>query len=514
MANKIDSNVTSFAFNEESAFKTVGTGPWYGLDVNIYSDFGAQIDKISREPINGTRQRLKGSVNSVVCIGAFNVDITRSALSRLMQGFFYKSVSDFVSTTPINGASTPITAVAAGSGVYSAAAGLSIFSANQLVNCTGFTNSANNGVFKVISATATTLTLVNSASVAEAAPPAAAKIEVIGYEFGAGTLAMSVTAAAMTLTASAGGGAALNVLQAGQWVFIGGDAALTAFATGGTGFARVLSSTATTAVFDKTTFTPVADAGATKTIRIYYSSIYNNATSYSGISVRSYQLERQLGSDGNGTQSEYIVGAVPNELDINFKNKDKITADMKFIAMGYESRIGSIGVKTGTRTAINPNETGYSSSLDVYRAAIAPYSTTLLNSPAIVGYLTDIKFSIKNNANIAEAIGETTGFDVNLGNFDVSADSDGYFTTLSAVNAISSNTDVTMDIIISSPNGDGTYHGKVIDLPLMEIGNGKLAVVKDQAIKIPLTSKGLKSTLGYTASWSEFKILPAIAAPL
>jgi hypothetical protein len=512
--NKIDSNLSTFAFAEEISLQVLPGSPiWYGMDVNSYSDFGSDVTKISREPINGTRQRLKGSVSYISANAGFNIDLTRSSISRLMQGFMFNNAIENTTTASLNAAQILLTAVASGTGVYSAVAGLGSFVANQLVNCTGFTNAANNGIFKVISATATTLTLANPASVAEV-PTTSSVIEAVGFEFAAGALALTVSAASMVLTATAGG-SNLQSLKVGSWVFIGGDLGVNQFSLDNCGFARVLSTTATSATFDKTTFTPTANVGAAKNVRVYFSNFYANATTSSGIITKSYQLERQVGNDGTGIQSQYVNGAVANEFNIAFKNKDKISADLTFVGLNSEERDGIQGIKAGTRTTIATNEACYNSSLDVYRAALAPSIVGVLNSPKSVGFVTDLKFSIKNNVTALEAIGEVTGFDVNIGSFDVMGDLEAYFTTFQAVKAIKANTSMTLDLIISSPNEDGfSYHGKVIDIPLIEIDGGKLNVVKDQSVKMPIATKGLRGSAGYTCSWSEFKALPMLAAPL
>lgn len=511
MANKIDSNLTSFSVAEESTLGVLPGSPiWLGVNVNSYSDLGAAVEKVARTPIDGSRQRSKGGVSHISSSGGFSADLTKDTLSRLIQGFMFANAVDPFSTWPRTGTKLAITAVAAGTGVYSAAAGFA-FTVNNLVLCSGFTNAANNGVFKVTVATATTLTTNNAASVVET-PPVTAKIEVVGHEFAAGDIAQTVSGGKFTITSTAAG-AVLAALNIGQWVYIGGDAAGQQFATGGSGYARIYDKpTASSIRFDKSTHTPVADTGTGKTMRIYFPRFVKNATNAASSVTRSYQLERQLGNDGSGIQSEYIIGAVANEITFNYKMKENITTDLSFVGIDSETRNGATGVKAGTRFA-DQNEAPYNASNDVWRTTIAPLNTGTLNPAAYLGFVTDYKITVNNNASGLDAIGEVTSFDVNIGSFDVSGDIEAYFTTIAAIEAIKANSNVTMDSIICSLSTDGTYSGKVIDIPLIELSGGLNNVTKDQPIKIPVSHKGLKNEFGYTVSINEFQVLPAIAAP-
>ncbi|RQM43774.1 hypothetical protein EHZ19_32430, partial [Paraburkholderia bannensis] len=95
----------------------------------------------------------------------------------------------------------------------------------------------------------------------------------------------------------------------GEWVFIGGDATATKFTNAANnGFARVRAVAATYIEFDKTAGTMVAETGTAKTIQLFYGNVIKNERDANLIKRRTYQLERTLGQDANGTMSEYLVG--------------------------------------------------------------------------------------------------------------------------------------------------------------------------------------------------------------
>ncbi len=62
------------------------------------------------------------------------------------------------------------------------------FAAGHLVRMTGFSNVANNGVFKVTTGSATVPAMLGANFAAEAAPPAAARMKVVGFEGAAGDI--------------------------------------------------------------------------------------------------------------------------------------------------------------------------------------------------------------------------------------------------------------------------------------------------------------------------------------
>lgn len=505
MPNKIDSNATGLAIAEEviGSPKTLpGTPIWYTLEPNTYSDFGGEVSTVSRDPINPTRQRKKGTVTDLDASGGFNTDVTQNNLTRILQGFMFANYREKFDTIPING--TAITMTATTTTTYTAASGLGSFLANDLIFASGFTNAANNGLKLVASATATTVT--TTGNVVET-PPAGAELQACGFQFTSGDCTMTVASGVATLGATTKNLTQLN-LNVGEWIFIGGDQTAEKFATCPVGYARVASVSATQIVFDKVTAAFVTDTGVGKTIRIFFGKFLRNESVPASIITRTYNIERQLGNDGSGIQSEYLEGAVANEFTLNIPQADKLNADLGFVAMNNAFRTGVTGVKSGTR--VNAlGEGAFNTSSNVYRIRMNIINPTTLQPTALFAYVTEANISINNNASLAKAVSVLGGFDITVGTFEVGGSVTAYFSDVTAVQAVRNNSDVTLDAILAKSNA-----GMVIDLPLLALGNGRITIEKDAAVTVPLETLAAEGGKGYTLGITVLPYLPTAAMPV
>jgi hypothetical protein len=506
MVNKIDSNSTGLSYAEEETIKTLPVTPvWYPLEPNSYSDFGGQIKTVARNPINSSRQRKKGVTVDLDASGGFNQDLTQTNLTRLLQGFFFADLREKVTNQPMNAAATLVSAVAALTDTYTFGSGAlgSSYLVNDIVLASGFGVSANNGLKIVASSTATTV-VVGDGLADEAAPPATAELAVVGYQFASGDATITVVGDTVTLVNTTKDLTTLGLI-AGEWVYIGGDTAVTQFATAAdNGFARIQSIAIHAIVFDKTAGTMVADAGAAKTIQLFKGNVLKNESNPALIKRRSYQLERTLGQDANGTMSEYLVGTVSNQLTLSVKQADKVTADLAFVATDNEQRNGTTGVKTGTRKTLSP-ETAFNTSSDFSRVKMHQV-TTSTNPTALFAFLTEFTLTVNNNISPDKAVAVLGAFDVSAGTFQVSGNVTAYFADVAAVQAVRNNADVSIDFALVKNNA-----GLVWDLPLLALGDGRLSVEQDKSITLPLSLDAAESLAGHTLLLNEFPYLPTAA---
>lgn len=507
MADKQDSNLTGLRIAEEATLKVLpGTPVWYPMEPNSYSDLGGQLKTVARNPINPSRQRKKGTITDLDASGGFNQDLTLNNMTRAMQGFFFASIREKPSSAPMNGTAVAMTAIAAADDDYTAAAGLpTTIVAGDLVFASGFAAAANNGLKTASGASIVTAISVNESLSDEAAPPAAAKVRKVGHQFAAGDLSIVLNGTLARLTSAAVTMTNLGLI-AGEWVYLGGDAALTTFTSVNKGWARVGAIAATYIEFDKTEWVPIADVGTLKTIQLFFGSVLKNESDPTLIVRRTYNIERTLGNDANGVMSEYLVGAVANELTINVPQADKVHVDLSYVALDNEQYAGTIGVKGGTRPT-QTAEACFNTSSDLTRIRLGVVSETNSLVDPLFAFATELTLTVKNGVTPNKALGVLGGFDTSAGTFEVGGKGTFYFANVAAVQAVRNNSDVTIDLILQKANA-----AILFDIPLLGLGDGRLNVEQDKAIMLPLDMSAAESKFNSTFLFMSFPYLPNAAS--
>lgn len=505
MVNKVDSNSTGLSYAEEASIGVLpGTPIWYPLEPNGYNDFGGQLKTVARNPINSSRQRKKGVITDLDASGGFGQDLTQNNLTRMLQGFFFADAREKPNTLPLNGTAVPITGVTTVDDTYAAASGLGVFLANHLILGSGFSDPLNNGLKSVASASATGV-VVNE-NLADETPAATAGIQAVGYEFDSATLDVDVAGTYPKLLRASGTVDFTTLgLVPGEWIFIGGDTAGELFVNAANnGFARVRSVAATYIELDKTSGTMVAETGTGLTVRIFFGNVIKNELAAS-IVRRSYQLERTLGNDDDGVMSEYLVGAIPNELSLQVRQADKVTVDLGFVATDNEQYAGSVGVKSGTRLSL-VDASAFNTSSDFSRIKMHLITAGNTNPSPLFAYLTELTLNLTNNVSPNKAVAVLGAFDVSAGTFEVSGNVTAYFADVAAVQAVRNNSDVALDFAIVKDNA-----GMVWDIPLIALGDGRLKVEQDQPITLPLSTDAAEGSNNHTLLFNEFPYLPDAA---
>ena len=514
MPDKQDSNVATLRFCEEDSFGVVsGNEIWYALDPNSYSDFGGQIATVARQPISQDRQNRKGLTTDVDASGSFSVDLTSTNLLRLLQGYFATSLDEKGTTAPLNGANVPTTSVATSDDSYNAASGYPSLIARHLLLASGFTNAGNNGLKQVTSRTATKIVVVQNLT-DEGSPPATARLDLVGYKFDAATVDVNATPGDLPTFVRASGSVDWTTIgiEAGDWIYIGDpavDAASDFVTAANNGWARVRSVAAALITFDKTQGTMADETGTGLSIRILFGDrIVNDPEGSAGSSYnrRSFQLERTLGDDGVDTQAEYLVGAIPSELTINFPLADKLTCDMAFVAKDHETVTGTVGVKGGTRPDLLV-EDAFNTTSHIPFMRMGLRSDVDSNPGSLFAYLSELTVTFNNNVTPNKAVSVMGAFEMSLGNFDVNGTTTAYFNTVTAQAAVRDNSDVDICAAVVRDNV-----GFMLDIPLLSLGDGRLNVALNEPITLPLSVTGAKDgTYDYTASFTHFRYLPDAA---
>lgn len=506
---KIDSNVTGLRYAEEASIKVLPGSPvWHPLEPNSYSDFGGQVTTIARNPINSGRKRKKGVVTDLDASGGFNTDLTQTNLQELMQGFFFADLRRKVEF----GGDSELTGVS-GTDTFEAASGLDVFNVGDIVMGSGFTNAANNTIHVVSAVSGTALgvgtTLVNET------PPAGATLVLVGVESATGDIDVSANGSTSlpALTSTTLDFTTLGLIP-GEFVYVGGDATAAKFGTAANnGFARVRSVAANILTFDKTEATMVTETNTTLGIQLFFGRVIRDETG-ALITRRTYNLERTLGvsdtTEPTEIQSEYLTGSVPNELNFVFGTADKLNVDLSFVSSDWETRTGAVGVKSGTRPALVESD-AFNSTSNVPRVKLAQFSDADSAPTSLFAFAETFNISVNNNVAPNKAIGVLGSFDNTAGTFEVGGDMSVYFADVAAANAVRNNADITLEAHVVKNNA-----GVSFDLPLITLGDGRLNVSQDEAIKLPVsnqaaTGAGVVSTMDHTLLMVFWDYLPDAA---
>lgn len=515
LVNKIDGNATGLYYAEEDSPRTVsGDENWFPLEPNSYGDFGGQITKIARNPINASRQRKKGVTTDLDASGGLNTDLTQSNLQDVLQGLMFADARDTttiaVTAVDVDGANPDEFEVASSTGIV----------VNDLIFASGFAEAGNNGVFLVTVVTGTTVEVADGLLTAEASPPAGAQIQRCGHQFAATDLSVDVTGAFPRLFSAAFDLSTLGLIP-GQSIYVG-DSSNAAYSFGSAvnnGWKRVKFVEPTGLggdyiTIDKSDSDMVIDAGTSKTVRIYFPTRILKNELGTDIVTRTYQLERSLGvpdtANPTDVQYEYLTGSVFNTASFNVAPANKITVDLGFLCMDHEQLAAGVGPKAGTHHAIVEAD-AFNTSTDFSRIRMAIVSDTDEAPLPLFAFLTDITLTVDNKATLNKAVSVLGAFDITAGMFEVGGSLTAYFVDVESVAAVRDNDDVTLDIAIARDNS-----GLVIDVPMIALGNGRLNVEQDQAIKIPLdmqaaTGAKYDPTMDHTLMFNFFAYLPTVA---
>jgi hypothetical protein len=366
--------------------------------------------------------------------------------------------------------------------------------AGDLIQMLGNDDAANNGIFDVSSVTDNLVTVSQTLTL-DATPNAAATITTIGFEAGAGDIDVDAASTLPALTSTTADFTTMG-LVIGEWIFVGGDAALEAFtATDASsnsvnnGWCRIHSIEANRLEFDKTSFTMQTEASTSETIRLYLGRVLKNEADPTLQVRRTYQLERTLGTPDDGLpneiQAEYVEGWTPNEFTINYATADKITVSLSGVATDVSTVTGPAALKAGSRPALVSGD-AFNTSNDISRLKLSVLDRLSSSNPsALFAFLTEFSVNINNNITPNKAISVLGAFDVTAGQFNVEGSMEAYFADITAVASIRNNDDITLDVAMVK-GAAGSKSGVLVDVPLITLGDGRLDVTQDEAITLPL----------------------------
>jgi hypothetical protein len=361
-------------------------------------------DRMAADPIK-VNEVNNGPVN-----GELSFPVDNSPFSDWLESLF----CNVWSNTPVREndgtADSVITAVATTNTEVTHTTGAA-FVACQLVRFSDFGVANNNGVFKCTTGGATTSRFVGSGITDEAAPPANARMKVVGFQGADGditALADGIGSTALDLTT-------LGIV-AGMWVKVGGTATGDRFATAAiNGYARVSGTpTATKIPLDNLPTGWTTDSGTGKTIKVWYGDQLKNGTDTIG-----QTLER--GFLGQDTPT-YIVskGMVAGQGEFRFVSQQVATWSITFMGMTGGQSTTSLDASPDAATT-NPI---MAAATNIGRIAEAGSVITGKN------YIRSVTFTVQNNLRELGGIrsdGLVGPQDIGKGSVDVTAAMETYF---------------------------------------------------------------------------------------
>jgi hypothetical protein len=485
----VKTNNISLAYTIESTLGVLPGSPvWKLLEPNDITTFGATITTVAREPIAKDRQRKKGTVTDLESAAEFEHDLTLESFIDFAEGFVF---AEFTGVTV--GA---VSAVTAASDTYTVAAGTALV-AEMLIYARGFTNSANNGLYEVVSSTATTIVVGNF--LVDETPPDNALIEVAGVRGASDDFAITVTGTTAVLT-YAGPVDLTDYITVGQFVHIGGTTAGRQFSAG-LGYGRVTAVAAGSLTLDKLSSTLATDPGTGETVDLLFGRFLRNVSvDDAAFLQRSFQFEAtypDLGGVGT-PEYEYSIGNLANTMAINLPLTDKATVTFGFV--GTDTEPFTQTQKTGGADALLPLQTtAFNTSSDIGRLRITEVDETGLTT-----CFKELTLTLGNQVTPEKCLGTLGAFEMNTGLFTVDLEAQILFTSSDVVAAIRNNTTVTMDFILTNDNG-----AMAIDIPAMTLGGGDKEFPVNESVLLNLTGQAFgDATLGTSIGISLFPIVP------
>lgn len=358
-------------------------------------------DRMLNDPIK-VMQASEGGVNYEL-----SFPDNDSPLSDFLRSAFFNTWVNTPEAFNDGTADSVITDAGTTANTYAVASGGTAFVVGMLVQASGFTNAANNQIFRVASSTGTTIVGTALSLTAETAPPGTAKLKVVGFQ-GA--------SADITATATGLGSTALNFttlgLAVGQWVKIGGTAAGDKFATAALNdWMRITAITATALTLDNRPTGWTTDVGTGKTIKVWFGDQIKNGTTATSLSIEKGFLDL--------TTPVYIVntGMQVNTFSVSMQSRNKITGSFAFMGMGGSE--GTVALDASPDAAT----TGLVMASNANVGRVAENGSTL-TSP---NWASQLDIQIANNLRTIEAVDTASPVGINPGQCTVTGRLVSYF---------------------------------------------------------------------------------------
>lgn len=365
----------------ETAPGTPGTSPLFYQIPFVSSDvFGPQVNKAASKTITPTRGIRSLNMLSKAAKSAFVTPLVFGVIDPLLEGSL---MNTFVNKPTIVNlpATGQITSVANTDSKFNVTSGGASFLEGHIVKASGFTNSANNGIF-LVSGSASgyiSVTELDGTSVSltnEASPPLGAKFQVVGWKAGAD----DIDATSSGLTSTVLDFTTLG-FSPGERIKIGGSDAGSQFTTAeNNGFCRISAIAAHALTFDivPEDFSAEVSSGGIE-LEFFMGDRLRDGSNY----VRFYQ-EKSF-NDRDPVTYTYVSKGTVDTLSLAFKAND--VGQLTWSLNGGDATGGTTRY-SGARDYSNPNTEEMTSSANV--AGLYQGATLVAPPNFVTGFQIDI----------------------------------------------------------------------------------------------------------------------------
>lgn len=417
----MDTNRTALRVAKEATFGGAITNP-------VYKEIRRTSDALSFTPTNEVSAEIESTRQVTDLIntgrdsgGDMGFEYSIENMDAVLEGLFCNAWNR--SPEVINGArweygasATRITAVSATTITLAATSVLSgsainatgtAFVAGHLIQLRGF--AAGNALYRVSASAATTITIAGGPT--DASPAATARVKVVGIEGASGDIVATITGGS-ALTSTVLNFTTLG-LMVGQWVKIGGGGAFSFNTAAVNGFARISAISATRLSFDITQGVFAADAGAAKTIRVFFGDTIRN-----GIAQFTYRIEKEY-QLAAGARFSYAQGQQPAAITVTAETRGVITGTMSWLGADLSEPVASRDAGAVTEGISANSVLDASNSVPMIMEAGAP-----MGAP---NYVSGFGFTLDNGLRARNAIGSPGAIGIGLGRANITGTLTTYF---------------------------------------------------------------------------------------
>lgn len=452
--------------------------PWTVQQPNEISSYSADITKTQRTPISTDRSARKGTVTNIEVAPGFQTDVTLDTFRYWGDGFLY---SRWVGAGNVD---IDVTSVDADS--YNVATMTAALSEGTLVYAAGFALAANNGL-KTVGVGSTTTEISVTGLAVEASPPAEARIYVVGHAAAVGDISVNANG---QLASTVLDFTTLGLVK-GQYIYVEG---FTQTVT--SKLARIEAVTANLITLDNSEF--VTEAGTGKTVSLFVSSFVRNVPVDSADYVKTeYTMEARYNTDP--VIYEYARAVAANQMTINAPLTEKMTMDLTFVAQDLSEPVETPLPGSGYVEFVD-NE-AYNTVTNLNRVRL-----TGIDDSGLSTYLKDVTVTVNNNVSGENVLGVMGAAFTNLGNLEVTMDTETVMTDGAVLAAIRNN--ATVNFELAGVNGDGAF---VVNIPSMTLGDGSKNLATGEKVKVTVSGTAHEEeSIGFTIGFSLFPYLPTI----